>query len=98
MIDIRTYREESEARQRQVISARSAAELSRARYDGGVTSFLEVLESDRSLFRAELLSSSTRREQIVSIVGLYKALGGGWVTEQAVTEAGSFIDANLPPE
>jgi multidrug efflux system outer membrane protein len=97
LIDIRTFRDEAQARERQVISARSASGLSRARYDGGVTSYLEVLEPDRSLFRAELLASSTRREQLVSIVSLYKALGGGWVTEAEVTEAGDFINANLPP-
>ena len=39
---------------------------------------LEVLESERSLFRAELLASSTRRQQLVAFVTLYKALGGGW--------------------
>jgi multidrug efflux system outer membrane protein len=72
--------------------------LSRARYDGGVTSYLEVLESERSLFRSELLASSTRREQVVAIVSLYKALGGGWATEEEITEAGSFIDATLPPD
>jgi multidrug efflux system outer membrane protein len=98
LIEIRTYGEESQARKRQVVAARSATELSRARYDGGVTSFLEVLESERSLFRAELQASSTRRQQIVSMVSLYKALGGGWVPEQTVNEAGSFIDANLPPD
>ena len=97
LIDIRTYHEEALARERQVKAANSAATLSRARYDGGVTSYLEVLESERSLFRAELLASSTRREQVVSIVSLYKALGGGWVTESEVTEAGSFIEASLPP-
>ena len=97
LIDIRSFRDEALARERQVTSARSASGLSRARYDGGVTSYLEVLESERSLFRAELLASSTRREQLVSIVSLYKALGGGWVTEAEATEAGSFIDANLPP-
>jgi len=97
LIDIRTYHEEALARERQVKAANSAATLSRARYDGGVTSYLEVLESERSLFRAELLASSTRREQIVSVVSLYKALGGGWVTEGEVTEAGSFINASLPP-
>ena len=67
------------AREEQHIAAQSAAFLSRARYDGGVTSYLEVLESERSLFRAELLASSTRREHLVSIVNLYKALGGGWL-------------------
>jgi multidrug efflux system outer membrane protein len=97
LIDIRTYHEEALARERQVKAANSAATLSRARYDGGVTSYLEVLESERSLFRAELLASSTRREQVVSIVSLYKALGGGWATEAEVTEAGDFINASLPP-
>ena len=62
----------------QVKAARSASTLSRARYDGGVTSYLEVLESERSLFRAELQALSTRRSEMVSIVTLYKALGGGW--------------------
>jgi multidrug efflux system outer membrane protein len=81
LIDIHTYREEAEARERQKIAAQSAASLSRARYDGGVTSYLEVLESERSLFRAELLSSSTSRLQLVSVVTLYKALGGGWIMD-----------------
>jgi multidrug efflux system outer membrane protein len=97
LIEIRTYRAEAEAREAQVTAAQSATTLSRARYDGGVTSYLEVLESERSLFRAELLASSTRREQVVAIVSLYKALGGGWTTEEEITEAGSFIDAALPP-
>ncbi len=78
LIEIETYREEARARDDQVGAARSATRLSRARYDGGVTSYLEVLESERSLFRAELLASSTRRAQLVAIVSLYKALGGGW--------------------
>ena len=98
LIEIQTFRTEAEAREAQVTAAQSATTLSRARYDGGVTSYLEVLESERSLFRAELLASSTRREQVVSIVSLYKALGGGWATEEEITEAGNFIDATLPPD
>ncbi len=96
LISIQTYRDETIARERQLIAARSATMLSRARYDGGVTSYLEVLESERSLFRAELLTSSTQREQIVAVVTLYKALGGGWSTETEIEAAGSFIDASLP--
>ncbi len=98
LIEIRTFGAEAEARETQVTAALSAATLSRARYDGGVTSYLEVLESERSLFRAELLASSTRREQVVSMVSLYKALGGGWATEDEISEAGSFIQATLPPD
>ncbi len=78
LIGIHTYEGEVLARESQQKAAISAAMLSRARYDGGVTSYLEVLESERSLFRAELLASSTHREQLVSYVTLYKALGGGW--------------------
>jgi multidrug efflux system outer membrane protein len=78
LVSVETYQQEVAARENQEKAAASAAMLSRARYDGGVTSYLEVLESERSLFRAELLASSTHREQLVSYVTLYKALGGGW--------------------
>jgi len=78
LISVSTFEREVVARDKQEEAAASAAMLSRARYDGGVTSYLEVLESERSLFRAELLASSTHRQQLVSYITLYKALGGGW--------------------
>ena len=78
---ISNLEDEYEARQMQVTAARSAATLSRARYDGGVTSYLEVLDSERSLFTAEIAASQVRRAQLVAVVDLYKALGGGWTPE-----------------
>jgi multidrug efflux system outer membrane protein len=78
---VETLEDEYSARQMQMDSARSASTLSRARYDGGVTSYLEVLESERSLFSAEIAASQVRRAQLVAIVDLYKALGGGWSPE-----------------
>jgi multidrug efflux system outer membrane protein len=81
LVSVNTFEHEVIIRESQRKAATSAAMLSRARYDGGVTSYLEVLESERSLFRAELLASSTHREQLVSYVTLYKALGGGWVPD-----------------
>lgn len=78
LVAIRTLNESVKYRERQVASARSAATLSRARYDGGVTSYLEVLDSDRSLFDNELAESITRRASLDAVVQLYKALGGGW--------------------
>jgi multidrug efflux system outer membrane protein len=104
LIEIQTYRDEARAREAQLVAASSATELSRARYNGGVTSYLEVLESERSLFSAELASSATRREQTVAIVTLYKALGGGWPTSPEVEAAGSYYnatvreEARIPPE
>ena len=78
LVGITTLRREREARRRQVIAARNATRLSQARYDGGVVDYLEVLDSERSLFNAELSESSVRREALTAFVTLYKALGGGW--------------------
>ena len=83
---VRTFRDELRAREMQVTAARSAAFLARARYDGGVTSFLEVLDAERSLFDAEIATSAVRRAQLVAVVDLYKALGGGWVPAVATNE------------
>ena len=82
LVAIRTYRDESAAREMQTRAATNASMLSRARYNGGVTSFLEVLDSERSLFQAELATSEVRRARLESIVALYKALGGGWLPEE----------------
>ena len=78
---VRTLRDERMAREQQVVAARSAAFLSRARYDGGVTSYLEVLEAERSLFDSEILASAAHRAQLTAVVDLYKALGGGWTPQ-----------------
>jgi len=88
LVSVRTLRDESAARKIQVRAARSAAYLSRARYFGGVTSYLEVLETERALFDAELAASAVRRAQLVAVVDLYKALGGGWSpASQSETDA-----------
>ena len=78
LVSIRTFREEYAARTRQVVAARNAAMLSKARYDGGVVDFLEVLDSERTRFNAELEESRTLQQYLNSFVELYKALGGGW--------------------
>lgn len=82
LTDVRTFRAEHAARRRQLEAALAAARLSRARYDGGLVSYLEVLDSDRSLFQAELLESQTRQLQLSAVVSLYRALGGGWPATQ----------------
>ena len=79
---VQGYREELAARQLQLKASESAADLSRQRYDGGVTDYLEVLDSERSLFSAQLGVSSVRRQELSSLVSLYKALGGGWQVER----------------
>lgn len=81
LVAIRTYRAEHEAQTRRVVAASNAARLSRARYDGGVVDYLEVLDTERTKFDAELAQSATLRLYFNAIVQLYKALGGGWSPE-----------------
>jgi multidrug efflux system outer membrane protein len=76
--NVRTYKEEYAARNKQVIAARKNLVLSQARYDNGYISYLEVLEIQRSLFDAELSLSDLTQRQLSSTIQLYKALGGGW--------------------
>jgi multidrug efflux system outer membrane protein len=64
------------------MAAENAYKLSKARYDEGVTSYLEVLDSERTLFDASLNASSTLQSRLNSYVYLYKVLGGGWISEK----------------
>jgi multidrug efflux system outer membrane protein len=74
----RGFAEEYEQRKIQVDAASRALYLSQARYDNGFTSYLEVIIQQDNLFDAQLLESISLAGKLVSIVSLYKALGGGW--------------------
>ena len=63
-----------------VASTQDAARLSDIRYRGGVSSYLEVLTSQTSLFNAELTQAQARLGELLALVQLYTALGGGWNT------------------
>jgi multidrug efflux system outer membrane protein len=65
-----------------VESLRDAARLSNVRYRGGVTSYLEVLDTERQLFDAELQLAQAQRDELLAVVRLYRALGGGWKVDQ----------------
>lgn len=79
LITVHSYKEEVNARNKQMAAATNAAMLSQKRYDGGVTSYLEVLDSERSMFEAELAASQSLKNQFDAYIMLYKALGGGWI-------------------
>ena len=78
LVAVRTAREQSQAQEAQVVALRSALHLADLRYKGGISNYLDVLTARRSLFDAELSLANTRRLHLVSIVQLYRALGGGW--------------------
>ena len=78
MIAVQTYRREFDARMAQVQAASQALEMAWVRYENGVTSYLEILDLQRSEFSSYLKASETLQLQLNSSVQLYEALGGGW--------------------
>ena len=69
------YRVEQE---KLVAAAQDATRLARMRYQGGATSYLEVLTTDSNLFSAQLNLVGAQQGEALTIVQLYSALGGGW--------------------
>jgi multidrug efflux system outer membrane protein len=86
LISIQSYREEYSARIRQVEAARKALMLTKAKYDSGYSSYLEVLVAESYAFDAEMLLSMTRAQQLSATVSLYRALGGGWQTDETLSK------------
>ena len=75
------YRRVREIRTQQELlvgSLQDASLLAHVRYEGGVDTLLNALVADTSLFDAELSLAQTKRNELLSLVQLYKALGGGW--------------------
>jgi outer membrane protein, multidrug efflux system len=61
-----------------VVDLQETVRISTLRYKGGTTTYLEVLDGQRSLYGAELTLAAARGDEYRSLVQLYKALGGGW--------------------
>jgi multidrug efflux system outer membrane protein len=85
--------EERRAQGERVEAERKVVELAELRYRGGVAAYLEVLDAQRSLFEAELDESATKGSNLIWLVRLYKALGGGWPSAPETT-AGSETSAS----
>ena len=60
--------------------------MANVRYDGGVTSYLEVLYNEQELFAAEFNLAQARLSELLSVVALYRSLGGGWQTEDTMAQ------------
>jgi multidrug efflux system outer membrane protein len=78
---VQTYKKQIATVERKLKAAENAAALSRMRYDKGVTSYLEVLDTERTLFDVGLELSELKQQYYNAYVRLYKALGGGWLTK-----------------
>ena len=78
LIDHQKNLEQRKQQELFVDALRDADRLSQARYKGGLDSYLQVLDAQRSLFQGELALARLQRDELASVVELYRALGGGW--------------------
>jgi multidrug efflux system outer membrane protein len=66
------------ALRRQVSDLRDYATLAEKRYESGYSSYIEVLYAARSLYAAEIAEAQAKRDVYLALIGVYKAMGGGW--------------------
>jgi len=81
LVDQRKTKEQLQTLKMQVASLSNYARIARLRYDNGYTSYIEVLDAERSLFNAELTYAQTQGFLFQALINLYKSIGGGWITE-----------------
>jgi len=81
LIDQAKSREQLSAQSKQVEALEAYARLARLRHDNGYTSYIEVLDAERSLFNAQLSYAQTQAVLMRALINLYRSMGGGWVVE-----------------
>ena len=79
LIDQLKTRERLQAQARRMGALRNYARLARLRFDEGYTSYLEVLDAERTLFNVELSYTQTHGDLFRALINIYKAMGGGWI-------------------
>jgi len=72
------YHDVRERQEQTVKDLQESVDVSLMRYRGGTATYLDVLDSQRSLFQSELTLAHARNNEYQTLVQLYKALGGGW--------------------
>ena len=95
LISLEKLREFRRIQEERVAVLTDQASLSQARYKGGVTSYLEVLDSERQLFEGEQSLVSARLDEVSAVGFLFRALGGGWesLAKEAPADSGDSATA-----
>jgi len=78
LIQYRKVREVQVQQEQLVATLQDRSRLAYTRYRGGVDNLLNALDADRDLFDAELGLAQTKRNELLTLVQLYRALGSGW--------------------
>lgn len=92
---VRSSRETEESIARRVETLKRGVSLARERYDNGYSDYLDVLDTERSLFSAELSLAAARGDSYRALVSLYRVLGGEWIDQAAGMAAVEVTPASV---
>jgi multidrug efflux system outer membrane protein len=81
----------------QLAALRDAVRLSEARYDGGQSSYIDVLDAQQDLYDAQDKQVGRDRDTYLALISIYKAMGGGWMVAQEQSRPVAAIDATAAP-
>ena len=94
LADQNLTRQQLDALRRRVEALRLYADLARLRYDSGYSSYMEVLDAERSLFDVELAYVQSQGGLFQASINLYKVMGGGWIAEAERAAQGDVLTAS----
>jgi len=89
LVSYQSQGQQLEALGRQLGALKTYVRLAQLQFDAGYTDYLTVLDANRNLFSSELVATSTRAGTFAAMVGIYQAMGGGWVTVAAERAGGT---------
>jgi outer membrane protein, multidrug efflux system len=82
LVEVRKREEIRQEQVKLVTALEDASQLASNRYTGGVTNFLEVLDTETRLFGSELTLVQAQLDNAVAVIQLYRSLGGGWTAQE----------------
>jgi len=97
LVSLRKIGQQREQQRERATAESQVVELAELRYKGGVSSYLEVLDAQRSLFNAQIDDATTASEHTRSLIQLYKALGAGWPVPSTKAAASATPAATPAP-
>jgi outer membrane protein, multidrug efflux system len=85
LVEVRKREEVRQEQVKLVAALQDASDLASTRYTGGVTNYLEVLDTETRLFGSELTLVQAQLDNAVAVIQLYRSLGGGWTAQETAS-------------
>ena len=85
LVEVRKREEVRQEQVKLVAALQDASDLASTRYTGGVTNYLEVLDTETRLFGSQLTLAQAQLDNAVAVIQLYRSLGGGWTAQETAS-------------